>query len=118
MKCESSCRPARWHRRFTAKNRALVVFKGSEILPYHIVDISKSGLSFRYLGNKLEYSRISKVSLYYDFKLIVDSIPVEAVSDYQLKDGLVPIRRGSVFFKKMSDEQQLDLALFVEIYTE
>ncbi|SHJ67068.1 PilZ domain-containing protein [Malonomonas rubra DSM 5091] len=111
--------PAREHQRFKAVHRALVlVDKGPDSLPYHIMDISESGLSFRYLGQKLKRSEVKEISLYHDFELIVDKIPVQTVSDQRLQDNLVPIRRSSVQFKDLSNEQRSQLEQFIRNYTE
>ncbi|MEA3545246.1 MAG: hypothetical protein U9R69_08515 [Thermodesulfobacteriota bacterium] len=109
----------RAHQRFTAVDRALVHLDlGSESLPYHIMDISKGGLSFRYLGEKLRHSKAKKASLYHNSKLIIDNLSVATVSDYHLRDNLVPVRRGSVFFKEMSSEQSSQLETFIQKFTE
>jgi len=111
--------PAREHQRFKAAHRALVlVDRGPDSLPYHIMDISESGLSFRYLGQKLKRSEVKEISLYHDFDLIVDKIPVKTVSDQRLQDNLVPIRRSSVQFKDLNDEQRTQLEKFIQNYTE
>lgn len=119
MKSQTTYQPAREHQRFKAKQRALVLFPQNEnALPYHIIDISEGGLSFRYLGKKLRHSAIDKISLYHEYDLMVDSLPVETVSDYRLRDNLVPVRRGSISFKGLSPEQQHKLAAFIQKLTE
>lgn len=111
--------PARENQRFQAVNRALVLIdRGPESLPYHIMDISEGGLSFRYLGQKLGRSDIKELSLYHNHELIVDKLPVKSVSDYRLRDNLVPVRRGSVRFAPLSPEQQQKLQKFIRFYTE
>ncbi len=110
--------PVRSHQRFEAMERALVlVNEGPEALPYHIMDISEGGLSFRYLGKKLKRSEIKKVSLYHNDKLIVEDIPINAISDYRLSDNLVPVRRGSIIFKELTPEQLEKLEKFIQEYT-
>ena len=106
--------PVRSYQRFKAMDRALVlVDQGPESLPFHIMDISEGGLSFRYLGQKLKRSEIKKVSLYHDYKLIVDDIPIKAISDYRLRDNIVPIRRGSILFKDLDPEKLSKLETFI-----
>ncbi len=110
--------PARENQRFAAMDRALVfIDQGEESLPYHIVDISEGGLSFRYLGKKLKRSEIKKVSLFYDSEMVVDDIPINAISDYRLQDNLVPVRRGSIIFKELTPEQLNKLEEFIKAYT-
>jgi len=119
MESRLKYQPAREHQRFKAMHRALVLInQGPESLPYHIMDISESGLSFRYLGQKLNRNDVTEISLYHDFELIVDAIPVQTVSDYRLRDNLVPVRRGSLIFKDLSTEQQSRLEHFIRDYTE
>ncbi|MDA3903375.1 MAG: PilZ domain-containing protein [Desulfuromusa sp.] len=111
--------PVRAHQRFSAMDRALVLInQGPESLPYHIMDISEGGLSFRYLGQKLKRSEIKKVSLYHDYKLVVDDIPINTISDYRLRDNLVPVRRGSIIFKELNPEQLSKLETFIQRFTE
>ena len=111
--------PERNSPRFKAMHRALVlVTQGPEALPFHIIDISTGGLAFRYLGQKLDRSEISTISLYHDFDLIVDKIPVKAVSDYRLRDNLVPVRRGSLSFEPLNPEQRSQLERFIEKFTD
>ena len=111
--------PVRSYQRFKAMDRALVlVDQGAESLPFHIMDISEGGLSFRYLGQKLKRSEIKKISLYHDYKLIVDDIPIKAISDYRLRDNIVPIRRGSILFKDLDPEKLSKLETFIREFAE
>ncbi len=119
MECRIQYSPARIHQRFSAMDRALVLInQGEESLPFHIVDISEGGLSFRYLGKKLKRSEINKVSLYYDSQLVVDDLPINAISDYRMRDNLVPVRRGSIIFQELTPEQLAKLEVFIKRYTE
>ena len=111
--------PIREHQRFKAKQRALVLFpRGEAALPYHIIDISEGGLSFRYLGKKLKRSEIVKINLYHEYDLLVDSLPVETVSDHLLRNNLVPVRRGSILFGALNSEQKGQVASFIQKYAE
>ena len=111
--------PVRSYQRFKAMDRALVLVDlGPESLPFHIMDISEGGLSFRYLGQKLKRSEIKKISLYHDYKLIVDDIPIKAISDYRLRDNIVPIRRGSILFKDLDPEKLSKLEIFIREFAE
>ncbi|SEA82676.1 PilZ domain-containing protein [Desulfuromusa kysingii] len=111
--------PVRSYQRFKATDRALVlVNRGPESLPYHIMDISEGGLSFRYLGQKLNRAEIRKVSLYHNDQLIVDDIPIKTISDYRLRDNMVPIRRGSIRFEELEPAQLSKLEKFIQHFTE
>jgi hypothetical protein len=110
--------PFRKSQRFNAQERALVFLPlDSRELPYHIIDICESGLSFRYLGKKIKTSKTPTINLYYEFELIVGDLPVKEVSDYQLRDDIVPVRRKSLCFEALSIEQQNRLSLFIERFT-
>ncbi len=118
MKSHSNYLPVREHKRFKAMQRALVLFPQSpEALPYHIIDISQGGLSFRYLGNKLKSAEISEINLYHEYELIVDAIPIEMVSDYRLRDNLVPVRRGSLSFSGVNKDKMTQIETFIKNFT-
>ena len=82
------------------------------------MDISEGGLAFRYLGQKLKRSEIKKISLYNNHELIVDALPVQAVSDFRLQDNLVPVRRAGITFKELKAEQKSKLERFIQAFTE
>lgn len=111
--------PVRQFQRFKAMDRALILIdQGPESLPYHIMDISEGGLSFRYLGQKLRRTNIKKISLYHDHELIVEDLPIRSISDYRLRDNLVPVRRGSVRFAQLEKEKLCKLESFIRSFTE
>ena len=118
MENHSSYPPVRRYQRFKAQERALVSLPlDSEDLPYHIIDICEGGLSFRYLGKKIKTFKIPPINLYYEHELIVGDLPVKEVSDYQLHDDIVPVRRKSLCFESLSMEQHNRLSLFIERFT-
>ena len=118
MENHSSHQPVRRYQRFKAQERALVSLPlDSEDLPYHIIDICEGGLSFRYLGKKIKASKIPPINLYYEYELIVGDLPVKEVSDYQLRDDIVPVRRKSLCFESLSIEQHSRLSFFIELFT-
>ena len=111
--------PVRQFQRFKAIDRALILIdQGPESLPYHIMDISEGGLSFRYLGQKLRRSEVKKISLYHDHELIVEDLPIRSISDYRLRDNLVPVRRGSVRFAQLDEAKLHKLETFIRSFTE
>ena len=118
MENDSSNQLVRKYQRFNAQERALVFLPlDPQNLPYHIIDICESGLSFRYLGKKIKPSKIPPINLYYESDLIVGDLPVKEVSDYQLSDGIVPLRRKSLRFGSLSIEQHNRLLFFIERFT-
>ena len=111
--------PVRQFQRFKAIDRALILIdQGPESLPYHIMDISEGGLSFRYLGQKLRRAEVKKISLYHDHELIVEDLPIRSISDYRLRDNLVPVRRGSVRFAQLDESKLEKLETFIRSFTE
>jgi hypothetical protein len=111
--------PERYTQRFKADKRALVwCHQDAEALPYHLLDISSEGLSFRYRGEKIIPESISKISLYHETLMVVEEIQVQVVSDLLLDDCLVPVRRASILFKDMSAEQRLKLQSFICNHTD
>jgi hypothetical protein len=119
METHSSHQQVRGYERFKAKERALIHLPlDSEIFPHHIIDICEGGLSFRYLGKKIKTSKIPPINLYHEYELIVSDLPVKKVSDYRLRDGLVPLRRRSLCFGSLSIEQHNKLSTFIERFTE
>jgi len=118
MENSPSYQPVRGYQRFKAQDRALVhVPRDSQALPYHIIDICKGGLSFRYLGKKIKTSKIKLVNLYHEYDLIVGDLPVQEVSDYRLRDDCVTVRRRSLCFGSLSIEQHNKLSTFIERFT-
>ena len=110
--------PARRFPRFNANHRALVVLEGDvDHLPHHVVQIGEGGLSFRYLGQKIKPGELKSLSLYLEDQLIVESVPVQPVSDYRLEGNLVPVRCMCVSFQEMTAEQKRDLDEFIKHYT-
>ena len=111
--------PTRDRPRTRAFPRALVFFpQGTEVLPYHIIDISEGGLSFKYLGEKIKRSGTFSVSLYHENELIAENLPAKEASDILLQDGFVPVRRASICLESLSFEQQRRLSTFIQRFTE
>jgi hypothetical protein len=114
MKNQVPFSPIRNDQRFKATDRALVLIDhGPESLLHHIIDISLGGLSFRYLGKQIK--RTTKtINLYHDSQLIVAKIPIKTISDYRMRDSLVPVRRGSVHFDNMPENKLKQLEHYID----
>ena len=109
---------AREHERFKAKQRALVLLpQKSKPLPFHIIDISEGGLSFTYLGERIDLKGNYSVSLYDDQEMIVGDLPVKAVSNIRLSNVLVPVNRGSLCFEALDLNQRRSLSTFIKTCT-
>lgn len=109
----------RKHQRHKVAQRALVlVSQRIDALPFHIVDVSKGGLAYRYLGKHLMRSDNVKIDLYHESELIAEGLPVKLVSDYRLQSNMVPLRRGSFSFEALNSEQQAQVEVFINAFTE
>jgi len=105
--------------RYQAMDRALaMVAEPPTNMPYHIIDISKGGLAFRYLGSKMENCPITEIDLYYNDTLCVKGVPVATVADTWTGSDLTDIRRNSIAFRGLTTEQQEQLELFIQQYTQ
>ncbi|WP_020676366.1 PilZ domain-containing protein [Geopsychrobacter electrodiphilus] len=99
--------------------RALVLInQGLDSLPFHIVDVSKGGLAYRYLGPRLKQSKAYKVNLYHETELIVEGLPVKPISDQSLTKSTVPLRRGSFRFETLDSEQNALIERFINTCSE
>ena len=108
----------RAHPRYQALDRALATISlPSTSMPYHIIDISKGGLAFRYLGEKMPSDEIAALDLYYNDTLCIKGIPVRNVADCWTGSDLTDIRRNCLSFTGLTDEQQAQLDLFIQTYT-
>lgn len=104
--------------RYQAMDRALAMVSEPEAsMPYHIIDISKGGLAFRYLGNKMESDEIAELDLYFNDTLCAKGIPVDCVADTWTGSDLTDIRRNCLSFKNLSTDQQEQVNLFIQQYT-
>jgi c-di-GMP-binding flagellar brake protein YcgR len=99
-----------------AKRAFVLVPENSDALPLHIVDISKGGLSYRYLGEKKFESK--KVNLYHESELIAEGIPVKSISDNRLQNNMLPLRRRSLRFEELSPLQNEQIERFIAVFTE
>jgi len=105
----------RVNKRFPAKERALVyIVSESDCMPYHLIEISNGGLSFRYLGEDFLTKDLSELNLVMEDKCYVAALPVETVSDTPLENSNVTIRRKGVRFGKLSSIQKSQLDAFIK----
>lgn len=106
------------HPRYQALDRALAMVSSAPTgMPYHIIDISKGGLAFRYLGEKMQGEQITQLDLYYNDDLCISNIPVTSVGDCWTGSDLTDIRRNCLAFTGLSGEQQEQLDLYIKQYT-
>ena len=109
----------RTHKRFPAKERALIyIMSDSYGMLYHIIEISNGGLSFRYLGEDVLINGSSELSIVIEDNYYMTEIPVKTVSDTQLVNGYIPLRRRGVRFGELSPMQKSQLNDFIKKHTE
>jgi len=87
-----------------------------------IIDISKSGLSFRYVASEARTNGSSKLSiLLTDWSFCFDKIPFETIWDTpkprEFSFGAITLRQCGVQFGDLTPSQRLDLEYFIRSYT-
>jgi hypothetical protein len=95
----------RQYQRFKAKNRAFAMLADWTI-KFDIVDISKNGLSFLYLGKAQWFDKLSELDIAYEGGQFLKNIPIISISDSTYTNCLIPMRRHSVMFHKLESLQQ------------
>ena len=84
----------------------------------HIVDISKSGLALRYLGEDERPNNIEGLSICINDDRYVENIPVVKVSDALINtNGFVHMRRQGIKFDNLTLEQEVQLDEFISMFT-
>ena len=112
----------RKHTRFRVKDGAFAVSRTPYRELWPIEDISKEGLSFRYLEERNGPSRLSELDiLTRDNRFYLENLPLEIVSDVEFsKDSLLgykTIRRCGVQFGKLKEAQKSQLDDFLRTRT-
>ena len=109
----------RRHPRFLVKERASAAVVGDEVgLPYHLIDISESGMAFRYLHTSPLPLSDSQMDIYLDEDLYIGRVPVTVVDDRQLVSDAIPTRHCGVRFGKLTPAQQIQLQAFIRSQTQ
>ena len=104
--------------RFIAKDRAFVLISPNSN-PVHIIDISKSGIAFKYLGKELMNVQAEEFELYYEEELCLESIPFEIVSDELIQmSRYISLRRCGIKFGKLTSTQETFINDFITRYTQ
>ena len=97
--------------RFKVKDHTFVIL--SFAVPFHILDISVDGLSFRYLGKEKWFDNPKHIDITYK-NIHIKKVPVQSVSDSQLNKDLMPTRRHSLKFSNNSSPELRNLVDFIE----
>ena len=98
----------RQYQRFKTKNRAFAMLADWTI-KFDIIDISKNGLSFLYLGKAQWFDELSELDIAYEDGQFLKNIPIISISDSTYTNCLIPMRRHSVMFHQLKPLQQTRL---------
>ncbi|MCF8067681.1 MAG: PilZ domain-containing protein [Desulfobacterales bacterium] len=112
----------RQYERLQAKEGAFAVERKPSNILGQVIDISEGGLSFLYIDNGLAPEKTSKIGIYFSGeKFYFDEVNVENISDSPMlnKSPFTPfcLRRRSVKFGAISDDQALGLEKFISNHT-
>jgi len=108
----------RKHRRFKIKGDASFALDTDGTERGKIIDISKGGLSFCYVGPQC-FSRqpSGPGKIFEDDKVFITGIPFDCISDCEIPtgkpDNAVMVRRCSVKFSNLTTEQLVKLEKFI-----
>lgn len=80
---------------------------------YHLLDIGRGGIGFRYIGKTCRTDGVDRVDLYYYEDLWLGGVPVESVEDVPLSNGAIPYRRCGLRFAELTEEQSERLESFM-----
>lgn len=86
-----------------------------------IVDISRSGISFRYMDEKKDFGPATKLNIFSSVHdLFLSGFPFESVSDLELKGhptSTISMRRHSGRFVSLTPQQQEQLDHFIDLHS-
>jgi len=101
-------------RRYRSKERALVAVRQGQENVYHLMDISYSGMGFRYLGKECRHKTINRVDLLYNDVPLMRDVEVQMVRDAPMTRSILPFRHCGLRFKGLSKDQQEQLEWFID----
>ncbi len=108
----------RQYERYRVKDRAYVKMTDSTVM-FHIIDISKNGLAFHYVGKEQWFSNLLELDiLFYGHGLCLRDFPIISISDYSINNSAMPMRRHSVMFNNLKSYQIAQLSRFIKSYSE
>jgi signal transduction histidine kinase len=108
--------------RFTMKEDIFVVSASKPEKKHSMIDISRSGMSFKYYSVRNQMVENGKYTIMTsDSRFVLDDIPCRTVSDIVLNHSRdltdVSVRRRGIQFKELSASQHESLDYFLEKYT-
>ncbi len=108
-------------RRFQAPQNAFTLLRGPDGRLGQIIDISKGGLAFRYVGNGGQPKRSFQMDIFLaNNGFHLEKVSFRTVSDFEVsKQGLanaVTLRRRGVQFDELDQDHVSRLEYFIENY--
>jgi len=109
-------------KRFKLKDPTFAVMYHSPTRIGRITDISRSGLSFRYVKNGDSSKELNQLDiLKSDFRFYMDNVKAKTISDFEIIDktciGSKEMRRRGIQFEALPKNQISQLEDFIQNYT-
>ena len=122
MKIQSNFLERRKDRRFKLKDPAFAIMYYSPTRIGQITDISRSGLTVRYVKNGEDSNELNGLDICKsDFRFYIDNIKAKAISDLEIIDktfiGSEEKRRCGIKFEGLSNNQLSQLENFIQNFT-
>ena len=99
--------------RHKVKNRSTVLTSPTIVLSYNVLDVSDTGLSFTYIGWEKWPQEGIKIDIL-DREYFLYNIPVHIINDAQLNEKSKSLRRCSVEFGLLNEDQKYNLRRYIE----
>ena len=108
-----SFKEQRIHKRFNVNNRSTVLTSPTIVLSYNVLDVSDTGLSFTYIGWEKWPQEGIKIDIL-DREYFLENIPAHIINDAQLNEKSKSLRRCSVEFGLLNEDQKYNLRRYIE----
>ena len=101
---------------------AFAVFKSKPVKMGQIIEISEGGLSFSYIDGEKEPAETMGIDiLFADENFYISQLPFKTVAEEKLENELsftpITMKRRSVKFKELTNEQKFQLEYFLANHT-
>ena len=111
----------RKHQRFQVANLVIAVPQKSNSQVARIVDISKGGMSVRYIDQKDWLGEAKEIDIFVTSDFFMDSVPIESIHDFkgdnQVSFSIIQERQCCLKFGSLSPAQESRLDEFIMKYT-
>ena len=108
--------------RFHIEDGAYAILNQDVSLLGNIIDISKNGISFSYLGSEKISDREMDIDLFmYHHNYYLDRIPARLVSNFRINNislfSFVTLMRCCLEFREMPEDKRAEVDHFISNYT-